>query len=428
MAQSYIPAGTDVICTEMTGGKPAQLGLTRKSKVLYGKERRPILNTCDKKLSCSLQCRIKQTFFSGLAGLLVGLALGALAVALVVATAGAGTVIVGAALTAALALDVAGGAALGASAAYRYLANECDASLEGQWSLYHKVYIEGHNALLERSLLTCSKGGIVSLVMDHQKAVELAKLISTANDKIADTNIWSKFKQGVVGNVSNALLAGFDGQAGGSVVGLVIGSGLSVYDYMKGGNGSFRDDNTVRQNKYALTALKSNDEQALIGTEHNVMTDDDWANTGIGTAASAGYSGAETVMTITIRNQELGKEAMNFSERAFQSMLNGSMIDAGHALWARDIALSSQKGLEDVPKEFWKNVWKGETKAFKWNISNKWFTLGSIGIGILSSIISNHIEGDDNAKENELYKNMMREITAARKEKKSGISVVSESL
>ena len=143
MAQSYIPAGTDVICTEMTGGEPAQLGLTREAKVLYGNEKKPLLNICDKKLSCSLQCRIKQSFFSGLAGLLVGLAVGALAVALVVMTAGAVAVIVGAALAAALALDVAGGVALGASAYYRYLANECDDSLNGQWSLFHsKVYLE----------------------------------------------------------------------------------------------------------------------------------------------------------------------------------------------------------------------------------------------------------------------------------------------
>jgi len=42
MAQSYIPAGTDVICTEMTGGEPAQLGLTREAKVLYGKEKKPL--------------------------------------------------------------------------------------------------------------------------------------------------------------------------------------------------------------------------------------------------------------------------------------------------------------------------------------------------------------------------------------------------
>ena len=39
MAQSYIPAGTDVICTEMTGGEPAQLGLTREAKVFIAKKK-----------------------------------------------------------------------------------------------------------------------------------------------------------------------------------------------------------------------------------------------------------------------------------------------------------------------------------------------------------------------------------------------------
>ena len=43
--------------------------------------------------------------------------------------------------------------------------------------------------------------------------------------------MWSKFFQGVIGNGANALLGGFEGQAGGAVVGLILGSGLSVYDY-----------------------------------------------------------------------------------------------------------------------------------------------------------------------------------------------------
>lgn len=415
MAQSYIPAGTDVICTEMMGGKPAQLGLTRQAKVLHSKDK-TLLNICDKKLSCSLQCRIKQTFFAGLGALLVGLAVGALAVALVVMTAGAGAVVVGAALGAALVLDVAGGVALGASAAYKYLANECDSSLEGQWSLFHsKVKLEGHNALLERSILTCSKGGVVSLVMNHAKAAELAKMISETNDKIADINSWSKFKQGFIGNVSNALLAGFEGQAGGAVVGVVLGSGLSVYDYMTGGNKSYRDDNVVKQNNYAKLALESDNEQASINTDHNIMTGDDWKDAGIGTAAGTGYSGVETTFTITAHNKELGKEAMNFNEKALTYLLNGDMAGANHAWWARDIALDAQKGLKDIPKDFWEGMWTGKTKAFKWNVSNKWFTLGGIGIGILSSIISNRIEGSDNEEENLLYETMIRDIQKKRK-------------
>ena len=344
-------------------------------------------------------------------------------------TAGAGTVIVGAALAAALALDVAGGVALGASAYYRYLANECDDSLNGQWSLFHsKVYLEKSNALLERSILTCSKGGVVSLVMDHAKAVELAKMISKTNDKIASKNMWSKFFQGVIGNGANALLGGFEGQAGGAVVGLILGSGLSVYDYLKGGNGSYRDDNVVSQNNYAKLALETDDDKVSINTKHDILTDDDMKNAGTGTAVGTGYSGAETVMGIITGNKILGKEAMSFNERALEYMLKGDMAGAGHAMWASDLAYGAQKGMGDIPHEFWKGIWSGKTKAFKWNVSNKWFTLGGIGIGILSSIVSNQIEGNDNEDENKLYKYMVNEIIKNRKENKKNITVIANTL
>ena len=429
MIQSYIPAGTDVICTEMTGGEPAQLGLTREAKVLYGKEKKPLLNICDKKLSCSLQCRIKQSFFSGLGGLLAGLALGALAVTLVVITAGAATPIIIAAMGATAVLTTSAAVATGASATYRYLANECDSSLEGEWSLFHsKVYLEKSNALLERSILTCSKGGVVSLVMDHAKAVELAKMISKTNDKIASKNMWSKFFQGVIGNGANALLGGFEGQAGGAVVGLILGSGLSVYDYLKGGNGSYRDDNVVSQNNYAKLALETDDDKVSINTKHDILTDDDMKNAGTGTAVGTGYSGAETVMGIITGNKILTKEAMSFNERALEYMLKGDMAGAGHAMWASDLAYGAQKGMGDIPHEFWKGIWSGKTKAFKWNVSNKWFTFGGIGIGILSSIVSNQIEGNDNEDENKLYKYMINEIIKSRKENKKNITVIANTL
>ena len=429
MAQSYIPAGTDVICTEMTGGEPAQLGLTREAKVLYGKEKKPLLNTCDKKLSCSLQCRIKQSFFSGLAGLLTGLALGALAVTLVVITVGAATPIILAAMGATAVLMTSTVVAAGASATYRYLANECDSSLEGEWSLFHrKVYLEKSNALLERSILTCSKGGVVSLVMDHAKAVELAKMISKTNDEISDKNVWSKFKQGLIGNGANALLGGFEGQAGGAVVGLILGSGLSVYDYLKGGNGSYRDDNVVSQNKYAKLAFEKDDDKVSINTKHDILTDDDMKNAGAGTAVSTGYSGAETVMGIITGNKILTKEAMSFNERALEYMLKGDMAGAGHAMWASDLAYGAQKGMGDIPHEFWKGIWSGKTKAFKWNVSNKWFTLGGIGIGILSSIVSNQIEWGDNKEENKMYEDIVKEIIKSRRDNKKNITVIANTL
>ena len=426
MAQSYIPAGTDVICTEMTGGVPAQLGLTREAKVLYGKEKKPLLNTCDKKLSCSLQCRIKQSFFSGLAGLLTGLALGALAVTLVVITAGAATPIIIAAMGAAAVLMTSAAVATGTSATYRYLANECDSSLEGEWSLFHgKVYIEKSNALLERSILTCSKGGVVSLVMDHAKAVELAKMISKTNDEIADKNLWSKFKQGLIGNGANALLGGFEGQAGGAVAAVVIGSGLSVYSYFTNDVDKYRDSNVQKQNDYAKLALETDDDQISISTDHDVFTKSDGvAVTSVG-AGGVVASGGETVLNVTIRNKELSQEAMKQSEKALEQVLKGNQQAANEAYKEAGKILGKQQG---VNLNSFKDIFTGRTRVFKYNVHNGAFIGAGLVIGVLGAMWNNHIEGEDNDEENLMYKKMIREIIATRKANLGKISLIAKSL
>ena len=426
MAQSYIPAGTDVICTEMTGGEPAQLGLTREAKVLYGKEKKPLLNICDKKLSCSLQCRIKQSFFSGLGGLLTGLALGALAVTLVVITAGAATPIIIAAMGATAVLTTSAAVATGASATYRYLANECDSSLEGEWSLFHsKVYLEKSNALLERSILTCSKGGVVSLVMDHAKAVELAKMISKTNDEIASKNMWSKFKQGLIGNGANALLGGFEGQAGGAVAAVVIGSGLSVYSYCTSDVDNYRDSNVQKQNDYAKLALETDDDQASISTNHDVFTKSDGvAVTSVG-AGGIVASGGETVLNVTTRNKELSREAMKQTEKALEQVLKGNQQAANEAYKEAGKILGKQQG---VNLNSFKAIFTGRTPVFKYNVHNGAFIGAGLAIGVLSAMWNNHIEWEDNKDENHLYENMIDKIWQSRKDNKKGISVVANKM
>lgn len=426
MAQSYIPAGTDVICTEMTGGVPAQLGLTREAKVLYGKEKKPLLNTCDKKLSCSLQCRIKQSFFSGLAGLLTGLALGALAVTLVVITAGAATPIIIAAMGAAAVLMTSAAVATGTSATYRYLANECDSSLEGEWSLFHgKVYIEKSNALLERSILTCSKGGVVSLVMDHAKAVELAKMISKTNDEIADKNLWSKFKQGLIGNGANALLGGFEGQAGGAVAAVVIGSGLSVYSYFTNDVDKYRDSNVQKQNDYAKLALETDDDQISISTDHDVFTKSDGvAVTSVG-AGGVVASGGETVLNVTIRNKELSQEAMKQSEKALEQVLKGNQQAANEAYKEAGKILGKQQG---VNLNSFKEIFTGRTRVFKYNVHNGAFIGAGLVIGVLGAMWNNHIEGEDNKEENLLYESMIQAINRSRRYNEMRINVIANTI
>ena len=397
MVQSYIPAGTDVICTEMTGGDPAQLGLTRTAKVLYGEERKPMLNICDKKLSCSLQCRIKQTFFAGLAGLLVGLAVGALAVALVVMTAGAGAVIVGAALGAALALDVAGGVALGASLAYKYAANECDSSLSGRWELYHsKVYLEGHNALLERSILTCDKGGVVSLVMDHAKAVKLAKMVSETNQKIKDANMWSKFAQGVIGAGANV----FKASGGGDVVGLVISSGLAIYDYTSGVNDSYSDKNTQAQQVYAYKSIK--EEQSELDADGGLWTGESTRDTGI----SAGLTVGDAAIPVIGSNREIIKDLARWGG---EEIVEGNEVT--HAFWA----YFAGKTTKDMGKSIGKDLFTKQNAQ-------------KFGVGILASIASNSIEWGTNAYENDLYRKMITEIDKSRKKNLTGITIQAQQL
>ena len=426
MTQSYIPAGTDVICTEMTGGVPAQLGLTREAKILYGKEKKPLLNTCDKKLSCSLQCRIKQSFFSGLAGLLAGLAIGALAVALVVVTAGAATPIIIAAMGATAVLMTSTVVAAGASVTYRYLANECDSSLEGEWSLFHrKVYLEKSNALLERSILTCSKGGVVSLVMDHAKAVELAKMISKTNDEIADKNSWSKFQQGLIGNGANALLGGFEGQAGGAVAAVVIGSGLSVYSYCTSDVDKYRDSNVQKQNDYAKIALETDDDQASISTNHDVFTKSDGvAVTSVG-AGGIVASGGETVLNVTTRNKELSQEAMKQSEKALEQVLKGNQQAANEAYKEAGKILEKQQG---VNLNSFKEIFTGRTRVFKYNVHNGAFIGAGLAIGVLSAIWNNHIEWEENKEENQLYESMIQAINRSRRYNETQIKVIAKTI
>ena len=44
-------------------------------------------------------------------------------------------------------------------------------------------------------------------------------------------------------------------------------------------------------------------------------------------------------------------------------MLKGDMAGAGHAMWAGDLTYGTQKGMGDIPHEFWKGIWSGKTRC-----------------------------------------------------------------
>ncbi len=430
MAQSYIPAGTNVICTEMTSGSPAQLGITRDNVMVYCNEgEEPLLNTMDKKLSCAMQCRIKQSFFTGLGNLMVGLALGALAVAAVAFVAAATVATGGAALALAgtVALMVSGVAAAGSLAssgvalAYKYIANECDCSLSGKWELVHdRVYIQGENALLQKSILNCPKGGVISLVMDDIKARQVARQVSDLNNKIMNENAWSKFKQGLIGNGANVFGAWSPEQVGGSVFGLVIGTGLSVYDYCNEADKIGRDENMLMQQQYAHEMLTTNSNN--IDVNEHLWTNSNTRDIGVSTTYGVASSGIGATKEVVLHNRSLMNEVTNLGNEALQGLTEGNYQAWRELSWAQDAAIAdlatNSKGLKDIGKGVLDGMWKG---------TNKWYTLGGIGTGIAAAIINNTIENEANMNEDNIYKKIIERINRMRIESSKNINIIAES-
>ena len=399
MAQSYIPAGTDVICTEMLSTLPSQIVTEREAKVLYGKENKALLNICDKKLTCQLKCRIKVSYYEGLGSLLFGLTLGAAAVAFSVITFGAATLVIAAAVGTTCVL---GGAAIFYSNKAddcRQAPHECDSTKGGTWELFHrKVYIEKANALLERSFLTCQKGGIVSLVMSHEKALELSKKISDSNKKILELNLYSNALQGFIGSVANA----FKASGGWDVAGLIISSGLAVYDYVSGADDNYRNQNMKNQQEYARKYLKG--ENADLEADGSILKPE--------MARDAGVSGV-----LTAGEASVGVIGSNGEVLKTLGRWGGEEIFHGN----------------NVSRAFWKvfagrtakNVGKGMVSESIKGLKDK-TNLQKLGVGVVASMISNLIELSFNSDANNIYIDMIDEIKDVRIKNKGQLNVYSD--
>lgn len=179
---------------------------------------------------------------------------------------------------------------------------------------------------------------------------------------------------------------------------------------------------------FAVDVFEFDNNTAKLEADRDVLTGQDVGDAATGIVADAGYSVCDNVMSATTRNKQLGREAADLTGKAARYANAGNHAMADHAMWAHDLALDAQVGTKEIGRDFIKGMWTGKTSIFKWKVSNKWLTLSGIGIGILSSILCNYIEWDDNKDENLIYKRMLGEIMKSRKEKLGGISVVANSL
>lgn len=260
---------------------------------------------------------------------------------------------------------------------------------------HRKAYIEKANALLERSFLTCQKGGIVSLVMSHEKALELSKKISDSNKKILELNLYSNALQGFIGSGANA----FKASGGWDVAGLIISSGLAVYDYVSGADENYRNQNMKNQQEYARKYLKG--ENADLEADGSILKPE--------MARDAGVSGV-----LTAGEASVGVIGSNGEVLKTLGRWGGEEIFHGN----------------NVSRAFWKvfagrtakNVGKGMVSESIKSLKDK-TNLQKLGVGFFASMISNSIEWGMNEKENKLYEKMIKTIDESRKQKVEGINI-----
>ena len=146
--------------------------------------------------------------WGGLLTFLAGVAVGALIVAAVVATGG-----VGAVLLSAVAVEgwmVGAAIAVGTSAAIyagykgvKGVAHDCDNTLGSSWKSAHpSVFIEQKKALLNKSYMMCTTGGLINIIVNPEQAKEAALRISAMNAAEIYVQLKSKFIQGAIGGLT----------------------------------------------------------------------------------------------------------------------------------------------------------------------------------------------------------------------------------
>ena len=265
--------------------------------------------------------------------------------------------------------------------------------------MYHSnVYIEKANALLERSFLTCKKGGVVSLVMSHEKALELSKKISDSNKKILELNYYSNASQGFIGSVANA----FKASGAGDVAGLIIGSGLAVYDYVSGADENYRNQNMKNQQEYARKKLKG--EKAELEADGSILKPEMGRDAGVSGVLTAGEASVGVIGS------------------------NGEVLKTLGRWGAEEVSQGN-----NVSRAFWrffagrtaKNVGKQMVSESIKDIIDK-TNLQKLGVGVVASMISNLIELSFNSDANNIYIDMIDEIKDVRIKNKGQLNVYSD--
>lgn len=178
MSASYIPEETYAVCTYQMGAKPQKFIASRNKVSVFHKDKKALLTIEDKNLDVQFTCKSPVNIGAALLAFGAGLAL--------VASGPVGWAFAGLALI--------GGAVM----AVKAINHKCTSPMKaGQWMLYQpNVKFNGHNAITQISMLSCSSGGVLKPFFSYSLACAAAKKISDNNYAELGANVVVSFFAG----------------------------------------------------------------------------------------------------------------------------------------------------------------------------------------------------------------------------------------
>ena len=218
MSKAYIPKNTWVVCTMQQNPSPGKLiatefpGEREQFSILFkGDEERIFLTVGDRNTAEKFVCKKPMNMWLAIGGLVVGL---------ILASNPIGWVVIGICAV-----------VLVASVAIAIVTHDCSEPLKlGKWvDEKDDVFFDKQLAIIETSLLTCDKGGVLKPIIDKKTADEVAKAIALENFKEAAVTTVAAIATGFLMGKGGGFLKAIGGLFSKSGALLTIGGVATTY-------------------------------------------------------------------------------------------------------------------------------------------------------------------------------------------------------
>lgn len=253
MSISYIPEDTYAVCTYQMGAKPQKFIASRSKVSVFHKDKKPFLTIEDKNLDVEFTCKSPVNIASSFLAFGAGLIVGALLVSNPIGWIVAGCLVV----------------AVGVAYTVKAINHQCTSPMKaGQWVLYQpNVKFNGHNAITQMSMLSCSSGGIVKPFFSYSLACSAAKNIRKNNRIEVGINVGVSFFAGLLAPLGITKTIGKYGFVKG--IGYITGTNIAglgiTWTLQYGQREWIRSDNDYDDNQIYQDMNEEVDNNSLLG-------------------------------------------------------------------------------------------------------------------------------------------------------------------